>query len=48
VLCKQLGETQWTIRHGRIPTDDEDSLRHTLPTLHRLRGILRSEERAPE
>jgi hypothetical protein len=35
VLYKRLGETQWTIRHGWIPTEDGESLRQyfsTLPT----------------
>ena len=35
VLYKLLGETQWTIRHGWIPTEDGESLRQyfsTLPT----------------
>jgi hypothetical protein len=31
VLYKRLGETQWTVRHGWIPTDD--SLRQYLSTL---------------
>ncbi len=35
VLYKRLRETQWTIRHGWIPTEDGESLRQyfsTLPT----------------
>jgi hypothetical protein len=33
VLYKRFGETQWTIRHGWIPTDDGESLRQYLSTL---------------
>jgi hypothetical protein len=33
VLYKRLGEAQWTVRHGWIPTDDGDSLRQYLSTL---------------
>jgi hypothetical protein len=33
VLYKRRGETQWTIRHGWIPTDDAESLRQYFATL---------------
>jgi hypothetical protein len=33
VLYRQRGETQWTIRHGWIPTDDAESLRQYFATL---------------
>jgi hypothetical protein len=33
VFYKRRGETQWTIRHGWIPTDDAESLRQYFATL---------------
>jgi hypothetical protein len=33
VLYKRLGEAQWTIRHGWIPTEDGESLRQYFSTL---------------
>jgi hypothetical protein len=47
VLYKRFGETQWTIRHGWIPTDDGETLRQYLSTLPSCEEfyVMRSEPR---